>query len=538
MSIRIRLRRLRLARSACWWLAVVLVSGCSDTPEQRAPHVVLSTTQPRPAQEEGTELRWTARDAVGCVASGDWAGPKPARGTERVQVPGDGAAFRLLCQGQGGASEAVLRVRPGSEDIAQVLPLRIDPVTHKLADARGRPFFLQGEAAWSLIAQLTDEEVDAYLADRRRRGFNALLVNLIEHKFADHAPADPYGESPFDSPGDFRAPADAYFERANRVVQRAEEQGFVVILVPAYLGFDGGSEGWYGELLRQSPETLRSYGRYVAQQFASRRNIIWAHGGDYNPPERRVVRDIAQGIHETLPSSLATAHCAPEMSALDCWGTESWLRINAVYSYRNVRRATEAQAALSADMPLILLESHYENTPGIPNREIRAQAYYALLAGASGQVFGNHPIWHFGGPGYHQVDTTWQAAMDARGSIDMGHLWSLMSAVDWWKLTPDRSRTLLKNVLPLRGARAIAAYASDRTFAMLYVPSAFSVWLDLDALSGAGVSAQWFDPTDGGFRSAVPGRVAGGLHRFAHPGSNAAGDEDWLLVLKSVTSRP
>src|SRR3954451_23962302 len=80
-----------------------------------------------------------------------------------------------------------------------------------LVDARGAPVWLHGEAAWSLIVQLDDAELDRYLADRRARGVNALVVNLIEHKFADHAPRDRAGASPFTVPGDFATPDDAYF---------------------------------------------------------------------------------------------------------------------------------------------------------------------------------------------------------------------------------------------------------------------------------------------------------------------------------------
>ena len=63
-----------------------------------------------------------------------------------------------------------------------------------------------GNAAWSLIAQLTREEVDLYLDDRRARDFNTILVSLIEAKFATNAPANAYGEPPFLTPGTMARP--------------------------------------------------------------------------------------------------------------------------------------------------------------------------------------------------------------------------------------------------------------------------------------------------------------------------------------------
>ena len=70
-----------------------------------------------------------------------------------------------------------------------------------MVDAVGKPFLIQGDTAWSLIAQLTREDADLYLEDRRARGFNTILVSLIEAKFATNAPANAYGQPPFLKPG-------------------------------------------------------------------------------------------------------------------------------------------------------------------------------------------------------------------------------------------------------------------------------------------------------------------------------------------------
>jgi hypothetical protein len=60
-------------------------------------------------------------------------------------------------------------------------PLRLKRGERYLVDSRGQPFLIHGDAAWSLLVQLKRDEVDDYLEDRVARGFNALLVNLIEH---------------------------------------------------------------------------------------------------------------------------------------------------------------------------------------------------------------------------------------------------------------------------------------------------------------------------------------------------------------------
>src|SRR5690606_29121155 len=60
-------------------------------------------------------------------------------------------------------------------------PVRVSPNGRHLVDAGGKPFLLHGDTAWSLIVQLTKEETEEYLENRRQKGFNAILVNLIEY---------------------------------------------------------------------------------------------------------------------------------------------------------------------------------------------------------------------------------------------------------------------------------------------------------------------------------------------------------------------
>ena len=64
------------------------------------------------------------------------------------------------------------------------LPLRVSPDRRRILDADGNAVLLQGDAAWSLIANTTLDEARFYIEDRRRKGFNTLIVSLIEYCFA------------------------------------------------------------------------------------------------------------------------------------------------------------------------------------------------------------------------------------------------------------------------------------------------------------------------------------------------------------------
>ena len=63
-------------------------------------------------------------------------------------------------------------------------PLAVDPTGNHLVDADGDPFLIHGDAAWSLVLQLDPQQTADYLSTRRDQGFNALVVNLIEHELS------------------------------------------------------------------------------------------------------------------------------------------------------------------------------------------------------------------------------------------------------------------------------------------------------------------------------------------------------------------
>ena len=84
---------------------------------------------------------------------------------------------------------------------AATLPIAVSGDGRHLIDKTGAPFFLHGDTAWSLLVMLDQEETERYLEDRRQRGFNALIVNLLEHKFATNPPNNRHGDGPFLTPG-------------------------------------------------------------------------------------------------------------------------------------------------------------------------------------------------------------------------------------------------------------------------------------------------------------------------------------------------
>lgn len=414
-------------------------------------------------------------------------------------------------------------------------PLKVAPNGRYLEDSAGNPFLVKGDTAWSLIAELDLEDVDFYLRDRRSRGFNTILVSLIEHYFATNAPANAHGDPPFLVPGRFDMPNESYFAYADRVIQRAYEEGFLVLLTPCYTGAGGGHEGWYREMLANGVEKLRDYGRYVGRRYRRFPNIIWVENGDFNPPRKELVRAVAEGIRETDPDALQTVHNVQGTAGADYWPGESWLQLNNVYTWGPVYPAARAQYLRSPTLPFILIESQYENGPDITTPRLRAQAYQALLTGAAGEVFGNSPIWYFDGTNdYPQVPRGWRRALAGAGSQSMAHLHELFAQLPWHTLEPDIDGSFLVRGQGYGHLRAAAAITRDRSMAVVYLPDNRTVTLDLSKLKGRTIRARWYDPSDGKvLEMAGPTLRADGRERFRLAAKNTAGEDDWILLLQA-----
>lgn len=409
-------------------------------------------------------------------------------------------------------------------------PLRVATAGRFLEDADGRPFLLGGDAAWSLIAALGLDDARFYLEDRRARGFNAILVSLLEQHFSRSPPQNAAGDAPFLMANDYRTPNPVYFDHAERVLRLARDKGLLVLLTPSYLGAGGGPEGWWQAMVANGASRLRGYGRFLGRRFGAFENIVWVNGGDFDPPDKAPVRAIAEGLRETMPNALQTVHASAEHSGLEAWPGEDWLAIDTIYTYGPVEAGARQAFRRPEKRPFILIESAYENEHGASEERLRAQAWQAVLGGATGQIFGNNPIWHFNGPGIFDAPTDWRGALDSQGARSMTHLRALMDTLPWPSLQPDLDNRVLKTVSGPE-AECVAALAEDGSLMLAYTAAARPVSLDLRAMASARLRERWFDPSSGRFGPAS-GSGPPNCREYPIPGRNAAGFGDWVLLIE------
>jgi hypothetical protein len=409
----------------------------------------------------------------------------------------------------------------GASQIQTVFPLRISADHGNFEDANGHPFLLNGEAAWSLIAELRREEVDTYLTDRHRRGFNAILVNLIEHRFSSNPPANAYGDRPF-MKEPFGQIGEKYFDHAAWIVEEAHKHQMAVFLVPAYFGVNGGGEGWFKQAEVAGPDQMKAYGEAVARRFLKFSNIVWVLGGDFDAPDQTLVSKLAEGISSVSPHALQTVHSGRDTSTIGLWGKEDWLAFDTVYTYGDVHN-TILERSQTGKMPVIFLEGAYEYERDTTASMIRRNAYGAILGGAAGQFFGVNPIWHFSGPGVFSSDKSWQEALNSPGAQSMSVLKALVDAIPWSRLQPDRDRSITEN------GDSYASTLPDKSLSVIYGDAGHF------QIKKSGViqtnSALWIDPTSGKSFAASPPEENGEILMYTAPNRQNSPSRDWLLLI-------
>jgi hypothetical protein len=401
-----------------------------------------------------------------------------------------------------------------------------------LVDQHDLPFLMQGDAAWSLIVALNDADVEQYLRNRRDNGFNTVLVELIEHRFCKKPPFNEEGEAPFTTPGDFSTPNEKYFAHADWVIHRAAEYGMQVLLAPIYLGYIGTDEGWIEEILKLEPEKCSAYGRYLGRRYSEFDNIIWVMGGDRNPGSAvEKVNLIALGIREFDRRHLFTAHCHPENSAVDQYGSGGWLDINTTYTYQIVHQQLLKDYGRNPVWPFILIESTYEGEHNSSEVQIRRQAYWSVLCGGFGHVMGNNPIWHFNGPTLFPINLSWEQSMDLPGSVGMMYWGKLFRSRPWFALVPDQKHEVVTSGLgEFDGFDYLAAGRTpDASTIIAYLPTRRPITVDMSKVSGAQAQGWWFDPRTG---KATP---AGTFPTVGTRKLTPPADGDWVLVLDDAS---
>lgn len=468
-------------------------------------------------------------------------------------------------------------------------PVKVSTDGRYLVDSTGKPFRVQGDGGWEMFNELTLSDVQQYLDDRQSRGVNAIIVqvtNSVRYVTASVAPTArgasfampflntsggtwngdptfrdnilngvPEGGATGNFDADFSKPVDAYWDWVDTVFGEANSRGIALIADFMYMGFNQGSnDGWWRTInnTQSTQAVCLGFGTYLGNRWKNHPNLIISLGTDMFPvsgsENSARFKKIISGMQSAGCTQIVLAHYARSSDSLNYSDYNALITVNGVYPGTSnsgafapdVARVRNAYARSPA-LACFSVESNYE--PDRTRAQLRYLAWGGHLSGTAGYAgFANDTIWTF--------DTGWQAQLGSDGSVDMQTMGTFFNALpSWYQLVPNglgSIGTLITSgggtVQTLAGTPGthdgtdgldyICAAATPNGSALVaYVPDghsgAFSV--DMTKLRTPAL-AVWFDPS-AGTKTAIGTITNTGTHSFTIPGANAAGTNDWTLLL-------
>ncbi len=411
--------------------------------------------------------------------------------------------------------------------------LKVSDDRRYLAYGDGAPFLWIGDTAWSAPQRASDEEWDAYLADRAAKHFSVIQVGPASEWAG---PTDRQGLKPFtDRICSQWNPV--YWQSFDQKVQRANEAGLVVLLVGLM------------EPVHRYPPTNQAclFARnIVARLFGN--FVIFSPSFDSN--FMPLANEVGRAAREATGVHLITQHPGtpwnqPTPSFSMKYYDEPYLDFVGVQSGHNgghldwcAHHAIEWNLQLyrhKPHKPVVNLEAMYDaqGTNGWRAVDARSLGWRTWLSGACGYTYGagdlppkvpqgSGALWKWvTDPAKYDH---WKKALQWESAFQMQYLHDFLAALAWWRLEP--AHDLILNQPKDVTRRMVLAKTTAGDLAVAYLPNNDAIEINMSAFPTR-LLARWFDPVHGHYTS-IDGRVAeAGRHRFTPPGEG-----DWVLLLQ------
>ncbi len=420
------------------------------------------------------------------------------------------------------------------------LKLKVSVDGRYFVDQEGKPFFYLGDTCWLLFQRPNREEVDEYLKDRAAKGFTVIQAYVLRGLGQKHPDGNSslLGAAPL-LDRDPTRPNEEFLQNVDYVVNRANELGLVIGLVPA--------KSWHVTEHAEKvfdEKNAYTFGRFLGARYKNNA-VIWFPGGDSAPGKYEAVWvAMAKGLRDGSGGSQLVCYHGQGSTSSSMWFHQAdWLDFNSIQSGHNFRSDSYAfvskDYALTPAKPTVDMEPAYENhptganQPRVDSHKVRSQAYSALLAGAAGHGYGSMDMFYFykdaDGPFPKNGYQHWRTALAYEGSRQVGLMRRLFEQRPWHRMVPDQSA--LASEQGDGTHRLIAVRAQDGSFVIAYTPVGRPVSIHMNKLNNARVNAQWYDPRHGTWKTV--GQYSNqGAQEFVAPTHGA--QDDWVLVLDAL----
>lgn len=325
-----------------------------------------------------------------------------------------------------------------------------------------KPFFYLSDTLWSAFTNMTMEEWEYYLNQRKFQGFNVLQINTLPQWDRSTSDLNIYPFPTVDNNTfEFISFNEEYFDRAKKMCEMAVNKGFRLALVLLWANYV--PETWASSIISDNVmpfdfvEPLINKIHSTFNEF----NPIYVISGDTDFESENSVAYYEKAmdtITALSPNTLKTLHIRGRYSYLP----ECLLSKVDFYMYQSGHNS-EFQ-----DMSYKLAETFYKDFPVKPiinsepcyeqmgysrriygrftQKDVRKAAWSSMLSGASaGVTYGAHGIWSWHkinkpksgilGEGFDEA-MFWQDAIKLPGAWDYGYIKYLFETYEASELIP------------------------------------------------------------------------------------------------------
>lgn len=461
--------------------------------------------------------------------------------------------------------------------------LRISENGRYFVKADGTPFVWLADTTWTMPQRMKWDDVEYLMQKRKSQGFTVLQIVALDPE-RDVQMRTPAGDVALLG-GDLSRPGEKYFAYLDWILDKAEEYGFYVLLLPVWGQLVVGDD-WAGGVFPKTvtEENAYGYGEWIGRRYRDRNHILWCLGGDRQPIHkgvdyknvwRRMAEGLAKGLldkdlkyNEKDPAweeLLLTYHACHEAetgkcSTLSYWGgeEEAWIRfvmlqsghgllpknyeiVAKEYANPHVRPVWDGEPAY--EMMITTFPPVDESYHG--TWMVRRRAYWSLLSGSFGHTYGHASVWCSIGEKERNIMTkySWYEALQSEGSMQMKYLREILEDLQLMTCLPASDAVAGQDGSEEMNRHVAVSENAEGRFLCAYLPSGGSAAFALEklpvplALQGDCLYGWWWNPSDGKFydrknqptESAQEISVTDGSVSLTAPTEGE--EKDWVLIL-------
>lgn len=402
----------------------------------------------------------------------------------------------------------------------------------------GKPFIWLADTDWTIAQRVKWDDAEYLMQKRKSQGFTVLQIVALNPE-QDREMRNPVGEKALLN-DNLSTPNEKYFQYLDWILDKAEEYGFYVLLLPVWGELVVG-HNWMGAFLEKivTEENAYEYGKWIGNRYKDKKNIIWCLGGDRQPIHlgvdyKGVWRNMAEGLAKGILDKkikhnvkdpdwqklLITYHACHERETGECstmsyWtDDEAWISFIMIQSghglapknYELVKKDYDRENT----MPVFDGEPAYEQMPTVwpANPEdlhgewiVRKRAYWSLFSGSFGHTYGHASVWCM--ISEKERDSwrkySWFEALDRPGAWQIKVLRDFLESRDLSQCVPCQEILVGQNrkLDDIMDEHIQACVEKDGKFTCIYFPSGGEETIDLSKLKKNDLQMWWFNPRDG-----------------------------------------